>query len=230
MKIKPACPHCLCSKVVKNGRRKNGCQVYHCKECKKQYQDQYTYIGSDPNVKELIKRMLVRGSDIRDIAYVLRVSAGCIQRTLLSEPNLQLVPRLEYYEQVQVDELYSFVGNKRKKVWILYAFCQQTNEILAVTMGKRNRKTVKELYKRLQSIQIDYWCTDHWEAFKTVFPPQKHKVGKNFTKAIEGVNTYLRGACKRLIRRTTAFSIKLNNHWAAIKLVMFHRNLQKSFI
>jgi len=174
--------------------------------------------------------MLVRGSGIRDIAYTLKVSTGCVLRTLLSHHNAQLIPKLEHYDHVQVDELYSFVQNKGKKVWILYAYCQKTNEILAVTMGKRNRKTVKELYKRLQHLKIDYWCTDHWEAFKTVFPSQKHKIGKEFTKAIEGINTYLRGACKRLSRRTTAFSKNVNNHWAAIKLVMMHRNSQKSLI
>ena len=76
-----------------------------------------------------------------------------------------------------------------------------------------------------------FWCTDHWEAFKVIFPSEKHKVRKEFTKAIEGVNTYLRGVCKRLIRRTTAFSKKkVLNHWAAIKPVMKHSNLRISTI
>ena len=97
-------------------------------------------------------------------------------------------------------------------------------------MGKRSKKTILELYKRLKDIQINFWCTDNWEAFKTVFPSEKHKIGKEFTKAIEGVNTYLRGACKRLIRRTIAFSKKVLNHWAAIKLVMANRNLRLSTI
>ncbi|TXI15832.1 MAG: hypothetical protein E6Q66_01455 [Pedobacter sp.] len=65
---------------------------------------------------------------------------------------------------------------------------------------------------------------------KEVFHPDYHLVGKRFTKAIEDVNTSLRNACKRLIRRPTPFSKKLFNHWTTIKLVMHHKNLNLSYI
>ena len=174
--------------------------------------------------------MLTRGSGIRDIAYVLRISTGCVLRVLVSQANLTFSPKHKVYHKVQVDELYSFVQNKKKKVWILYAYCAQTDEILALTMGKRNKKTVKDLYKRLKGINVNFWCTDAWKAFKEVLPKESHLIGKQFTKAIEGVNTSLRNACKRLIRRTTAFSKKIYNHWCAVKLVMYHRNLNPTYI
>ena len=196
----------------------------------KTYQESYLYRGANPDIKELASKMLVRGSGTRDIAYVLSISRNCVSNLIASYASINLKPSKEHYNQVQVDELYSFVQTKQKKVWILYASCVETKEILAVTMGNRSKKTVLELYNRLKDIQVNFWCTDHWEAFKAIFPSEKHKVGKEFTKAIEGVNTYLRGACKRLIRRTTAFSKKVLNHWAAIKLVMKHRNLTLSTI
>ena len=196
----------------------------------KTYQESYLYRGANPGIKELASKMLVRGSGTRDIAYVLSISRNCVSNLIASYASINLKPSNEHYNQVQVDELYSFVQTKQKKVWILYAYCVETKEILAVTMGKRSRKTVLELYNRLKDIQVNFWCTDHWEAFKAIFPSEKHKIGKEFTKAIEGVNTYLRGACKRLIRRTTAFSKKVLNHWAVIKLVMKHRNLRISTI
>ena len=146
------------------------------------------------------------------------------KRISLSAQNIKV------YHKVQVDKLYSFVQNKNKKVWILYAYCAQTDEILALTMGKRSKKTVKDLYKRLKDIQVNLWCTDAWKAFKEVLPKESHLIGKQFSKAIEGVNTYLRNACKRLIRRTTAFPKKIYNHWCAVKLVMYHRNLNPSYI
>ncbi|TXI14488.1 MAG: hypothetical protein E6Q66_06425 [Pedobacter sp.] len=68
------------------------------------------------------------------------------------------------------------------------------------------------------------------KAFKGVFPPENHFIGKRFTKAIEGVNISLKNACKGLIRRTTAFSKKLINHWCAVKLVMAAGNLKTSYI
>ena len=224
------CPHCLGPKVVKNGRKKNGTQNYRCKVCDKQFQDEYLYWGAEKRNKELVSRMLVRGSGIRDISDVLRISTGCVIRVLLSYADVELKARHSSYHQVQVDELYSFVGSKKKKVWILYAYCGQTKEILALAMGKRSKKTVKDLFKRLKGIQVNFWCTDAWKAFKEVFPVENHLIGKCFTKAIEGVNTSLRNACKRLIRRTTAFSKKMTNHWCAVKLVMASRNLKASYI
>lgn len=224
------CPHCYGTKVIKNGRKKNGMQTYQCKSCGKQFQGAYLYWGAERRVKQLALRMLTRGSGIRDIAYVLNISQTCVLGILKSQSGIELKPRLQHYHQVQVDELYSFVGSKKKKVWILYAYCAATKEILALTMGKRSKKTVKDLFKRMKNIEVNFWCTDAWKAFREVFPADKHLIGKKFTKAIEGVITSLRNCCKRLIRRTTAFSKKLVNHWTAVKLVMNYRNLKETYI
>ncbi len=58
-------------------------------------------------------------------------------------------------------------------------------------MGKRNRKTVKYLFKRLKNMDNNFWCTDAGKAFLEVFPAQRHLIGKRFTKAIKVVNTLL---------------------------------------
>ncbi|WP_337045149.1 IS1 family transposase [Emticicia sp. 17c] len=57
--------------------------------------------------------------------------------------------------KVQIDELHSFVGKKKKKVWIIYAYAAETDEIIAVTAGKHSKKQVKDLFKRLDGIEID---------------------------------------------------------------------------
>ena len=96
---------------------------------------------------------------------------------------------------------------------------------MSANRGKKEYETVKDFFKKLKSIQVNFWCTDAWKAFKEVFPLESHLMGKRFSKVIEGVNTSLRNVCKRLIRRTTTFSKKLINHWCAVKLVMVLRNL-----
>jgi insertion element IS1 protein InsB len=175
-------------------------------------------------------KMLVNGNGIRDIANILGVSLNCVLRTLLKVGELiHIKPVDKRYHRVQIDELYSFVGHKQKKVWMLYAYCAETDEILAMTAGKRSAKQVKDLLKRLEDIQVDWWCTDAWSAFKEVFPYYQHLIGKRFTKAIEGVNNSLRNACKRLHRRTTSFSKRVRNHWFAIKMVVHQRNGNLSY-
>jgi insertion element IS1 protein InsB len=229
--IKLNCPHCFSSKVVKNGLKKNGHQNYLCKICDKQFQHEYLYWGADISIKRLVISMLVNGNGITDIATILQISKGCVLRTLVKVGSvINLNPSKKHYHKVQIDELYSFVGHKKKKVWILYAYCAETDEILSVTVGKRSAKQVKDLLKRLKNITVDWWCTDGWSAFKEVLPYENHLIGKKFTKAIEGVNTSLRNSCKRLHRRTTSFSKKVFNHWCAIKMTMEYRNNKPSYI
>ncbi len=56
-----------------------------------------------------------------------------------------------------------FYRKKEKKVWILSAYCSESKEILAVTMGKRNKYGIKDLPKRLEGIEIGFYATDGWK-------------------------------------------------------------------
>ncbi len=228
--LKVDCPHCLSSKVVKNGKKGNGSQNYLCKSCRKQFIYEYLYWGADPAKKRLAMNMLLKGSGIRDVASVLRISTGAVARTLSKAvQGLVIKPNKKFYHMVQIDEVYSFVKSKSKKVWLLYAYSAENDEILALTLGKRSKKTLKDLLKRLGEIRINFYCTDGWKVFQEVFDPKEHLVGKGFTKAIEGVNTSLRASCRRMHRRTTGFSKKVANHWAALRFSVWHRNTRTSY-
>ena len=73
---------------------------------------------------------MVRGSGIRDIAEVERISIGKVLRTL-SESTYQIQPKQSYYESIEVDGFWTFVGNKNNKQWLIYAYHQETGEIIA---------------------------------------------------------------------------------------------------
>lgn len=209
--------------------KKNGCQNLLCRFCKKQFQAFYQNRGADPAVKRLIVNHLERNSGVRDIELLLGVSRKCVLDNLLRQAGkIRIRPMFKVYKSVQIDELWSFVGNKKKgKYWLLYAYCPQTDEILAYSCGGRSAKTVRELLKQLKEVEIDEICTDHWKAFVKVIPAGKHKVGKAYTKNIEGVNTCLRARNRRLVRKTTCFSKKKENHLASLNLVFNYRNNQK---
>ena len=114
------CPHCLSSKVVEKRmefkRIDAGVAINSFKKS--------IYIGgAEKKNKNLAIRMLIRGFGIRDIAYVLGISTGCVLRVLVSQASLTFSPTYKVYHKLQVDELYSFVQNKKKKVWIMDAIC-----------------------------------------------------------------------------------------------------------
>ena len=113
---------------------------------------------------------------------------------------------------------------KKQKRWLFYAYAPETDELLAYSWGSRSRKTVKKLYQQLQSLTIDWFCTDDWPAFQQVFQADKHLIGKAYTKYTEGVNLCLRTRNRRIVRKTACFSKKESNHFNAMKQVMHYRN------
>jgi len=158
--------------------------------------------------------MLLRGSSVRDISQVLTVSINAVLRLLVKwDESVSVKPKKKHYHKVQIDEMWSFIQNKQKKVWILYAYCSESKEILAITMGKRNKERIKDLLNRLKGILIGYYLTDGWKEFATFLPCFQHLAGKKYTKGIEGRNTWIRRRVSRLFRKSTTFSKKVLHHW-----------------
>ena len=231
--IKIICPHCHSSKVVKNGVKSTGRQNFLCKSCSKQFQWEYLYRGADPSVKSQALSGLLHGNGVRDCLKVFGLSPTTTLNTILSEgKKVQIKARKHYYERIEIDEMYSFVNSKGKKVWIFYAYAPETKEILAVTMGKRSRKQLKNLMVQLKClhIKVGFYCTDAFEGFKKLFPEGNHLIGKQFTKNIEGINTLLRSKIARLDRRTTKFSKKLKYQWYLFKIIVDKINRMPSYI
>ena len=122
---------------------------------------------------------------------------------------------------LECDELWSFVGNKRTQTWVWLALDRDTREIVGVAIGARDRKTARVLWASLPGVyrQCAICYSDFWEAYRTVLPSKRHRaVGKDSgqTNHVERVNNTLRQRIGRLVRKTLAFSKKLDNHIGAI--------------
>ena len=227
--IKINCPYCQSSKVVKNGKKKNGVQNLLCRSCKKQLQPNYRHRGANPAISGLILRMLQRNSGTRDIENVLQVSRGCVPRTLCRRgEEADVKPSRSHYPSVQIDEVWSYVGRRKKgKYWLLYAYSPEFDEVIGYVCGSRSAKTVRALMKKPEDSGIDEYCTYKWRSFSEVLPAGKHKAGKDYTKNIEGADTYIRARNRRSVRRTTCFPEKKGNHRASLDIMFTYRNEQK---
>ena len=223
---KVICPHCQGANVVKNGHKKDGTQYFLCKTCRKQFQFSYKNNGANPRVKHFLVSLLLRNSGIRDIETVLKVSRRCVLHVMFTEEKkCEIVQKLGNYKSVKLDEHWSYVHQrKKKKRWLIYAYAPEIDEVLGFVIGNRGIRTVKKLYKLLEDIQIDEYCTDDWAAFANVLAQENHQIGKHLTRNIEGVNTSLRARNRRFVRKTTCFSKKEENHEAAIKIMFQQRN------
>jgi len=109
-------------------------------------------------------------------------------------------------EESEIDEQWSFVGNKSNQRWIWYAIEHSTNIILAYIFGKRKDIGFKKLKSLLAALKIKRFYTNDWRAYERYIEPNKHEVGKRNTQKIERKNLNLRTRIKRLTRKTICFS------------------------
>ena len=219
------CPDCLSHSLSlkKNGIKSYGKQNYQCKDCKRQFIDDHVlnYQGCYSQIEDILRLMTARGCGVRDIAIITSVSIGKVLSTI-SSSVYKILPNKRYYERLEVDDFWTYVYRKKRKVWLIYAYDRATNEIVAYVWGKRDLKTAQKLRARLKQLKVSYdsISMDNWDSFITSFKPDN----KQHTIGIEGNNCRLRHRLKRAVRRTCCFSKKLDNHLKVFDLVFFYIN------
>jgi insertion element IS1 protein InsB len=143
-------------------------------------------------------------------------------------PNFQvlnasgnLAVRLELAcEEAEMDEQWSFVGNKSNQRWLWYAVDHATNTVLAYVFGKRKDIVFKKLKALLEPFGISRYYTDDWGAYERHLEVDKHQVGKRNTQKIERKNLNFRTWIKRLTRKTICFSKLETMHDTVIGLLI----------
>lgn len=204
----PKCKNCGSEVVVKNGF-KRGRQRYLCKKCG------YNFVEGDarknriPAPKKNLSILLASTGKVsfNMIGKIIDVSTTTIYRIISrfgkSLPN---VPVPDNIAEIEIDEMWHFVGNKNNKVWIIKAIDRATGKILAWEQGGRDAATVQKLYEKLKHLDKCIFYTDAWEAFAKVLPSERHKVGKQYTTSIEQNNSNTRHFIARFTRRTKVVS------------------------
>ena len=61
--------------------------------------------------------MLVRGLGIRDVAEIERISVKKVLSVLVNSNHI-LKPKQSHYDSLEVDEFWTYVGNKKNRVYI----------------------------------------------------------------------------------------------------------------
>ena len=178
--------------------------------------------------------MFVRGVGVRDIAEIEGISKDKVLSVLANSNDL-IIPQKDYYECLEVDEFWTYVGNKNNKVWLIYcvlrtqykyAYDKGSGEIVGFVLGKRDLKTARELKRKLTDLGVSYGsiASDNWDSFVSTFEDNNHLIGKKHTVGIEGNNCRLRHRIRRAFRKTCCFSKKLINHVKAFTLAFFYIN------
>ena len=112
----------------------------------------------------------------------------------------------------EIDEQWSFVGNKQNQRWLWYAGSPHFKRVLAYTLGRRVDESLKTLLALLKPFHCRLFCTDNWCAYEHLLPIEKHLITKRYTQSIERQNLNFRIHIKRLARRTICFSKSVEIH------------------
>ena len=119
---------------------------------------------------------------------------------------------------VEMDEMWSYVGSKANQRWLWHAIDQSTGTVLAYVLGRRQDEVFLDLKGLLEPFGITRFFTDDWGAYERHLDPEQHVIGKRNTQQIERKHLTLRTRIKRLVRKTICFSKSTRMHDIVIGL------------
>ena len=234
--ISVRCPYCHSDQVAKRGKTRRGTQRYLCQKAAcipRSFLLDYSYRGRLPEVKQQIVDMSLNDSGVRDTARVLRISTDTVLRALrkkeaaLESVNTALLRTVDPDEmlvdiqqagEAEMDEMWSFVGNKGNPRWLWHAIDHHTGAVLAYVFGRRKDEVFLQLKALLEPFGLTRYYTDHWGAYSRHLDPDVHSPGKRNTQKIERKHLTLRTCIKRLVRKTICFSKSIQMHDLVIGL------------
>ena len=109
-------------------------------------------------------------------------------------------------EEVEADEMWSFVGKKENQRWLWHAIDHKTGEVLAYVIGKHQDSVLLKLKDLLNPFGVKYFFTDGWGGYERHISSEQLSIGKENTQKIERKHLTLRTRIKRLTRKTICFS------------------------
>lgn len=137
----------------------------------------------------------------------------------LLQPSLVQVV-VERVEAAEMDEMWSFVGNKKHPRWLWHAIDHATGKVLAYVLAPHTDAALESLMELLRPFGIERFYTDGWSGYTRMLDKQQHEVGKNNTQRIERKHLTLRTRIKRLARKTICFSKSEQLHDIVIGLLV----------
>ncbi len=215
-------------------------QNFRCLECSKQFSENKEAKLIDEHTRELVRKALLERGSLNGICRIFDVSMpwlldfiDFIISNLPDDLNAEVSCRegddIEI-AKLEVDELWSFIGNKKNDQCLWLILHKKSRQVLAMQVGPWDKKTAELLFAKLpESLKKAVYFTDKFNAYYETIPWSQHQpVNKQSgqTSYIERFNCTLRQKYARLVRKTLSFSKKLSNHIGLIKYFICDYNKQ----
>ena len=168
--------HChVCKSIcIKKGFQKNGTQKYYCKVCKRNQQLLYQRKAYNPITDHFIRKLVRNGSGISDIKNVLEISANTVSRHIRQIAMEIKAPAIPMGKEYEMDEMRTYIGNKKKLYWIAYAIERESRSVMSYFIGKRTNRTLKSVLKSLLHSEAKRIFTDGLRNYQYIIPKLVH--------------------------------------------------------
>src|SRR5687768_10791298 len=151
--IPDGCPKCGSTKLVKNGHDYKGAQKYACKACGS-YGTLLAKKGHGQSVQQQVKRAVLERVSLRGISRIFAISRPTLMRWIEAwattlPPLTTTLVEAELNDELELDEVWSFVGKKAEPRWSWVALCRRTRQIVAYFIGDRTITSCLHLWRQL---------------------------------------------------------------------------------
>jgi IS1 family transposase len=228
------CPYCGSENVFTHGKDRYRCENPGCSH--KTFKTDYKYNACAPETKSKIYFATVNGNGTRATARMLNIGKNTVTNALKSIEPLIWHINYNYIEaridseidvefvridEAEMDEMWSFYGDKKHQIWLWWAIDHASGEPLAFCFGSREHKYAEELKSLLeQFFTINIVYSDDNFAYQKTMTDSVVIVGKENTQTIERKHLSLRTWCSRLVRKGIRFSKNFNMHIIVVGLVI----------
>lgn len=203
--MKEKCKRCL-SSCIKAGKQQSGKQRYYCKKCKRYFQADYTYCGYKHEIHEQFSRMNRLGCGSNKMARFLRISINTLQKWIGKFEKLEAPETISLGAVFDIDEMQTCVGNKKKKVWITYAWEIEKRMAVALHVGGRSSEDLGKVTSKVVRLVPSKVNTDRYIAYPNLLKETTHVKGKRKANHIEREHVNLRKDIANLIQKTMCFA------------------------
>ena len=116
----------------------------------------------------------------------------------------------------------TYVGNKKRKRWVVSAIERTSKAVVSIAVGRRNKSTLRKVTETVLKLNPHSIYTDGYPLYGSLIPQNIHRVVKHHIQIIERKHLTVRSKLKRLNGKTIAFSKNETMLTASVKLLFWN--------
>lgn len=147
------------------------------------------------------------GVGISGIASFTGISKANVVNKIKDISEKIIKPELtETGQKYEVDEMHTFIGNKKNACYITYALNRKTKRVISFVAGSRTKEAIGKVIDSLKVLNPKKIFTDKLNVYPGLIDKRVHTASAYKINHIERFNLTLRTHLKRLVRKTICFS------------------------